>query len=198
MLSRCCFGETGYNNLMNKVFIYGVPGSGKTYASIVLQKKLGIELLEADILRAEFQKDTTPKKDPFFFVGTCQAYKYFGEINSENCKKGLLEVRKAMSEIVSREIEKSDRLIVEGAFLDPNILNSLGKMVLVVTSDEAEHRKHFFENRLEEEDKINEFKAVRLVQESLITEARNLNIDIIENNDKILDQLDECLIGVIK
>lgn len=174
-----------------KTFIYGVPGSGKTYVSLFLQKQFGTSLLEVDLLRSVAQKNTTADKDPFLFVGTCQAYKYFGEMSEENCKKGLIAVREAMSNIVEKEIGNID--IAEGAFLNPNTLGGLGRMILVVTLDENKHREQFFQNRPENDDKINEFKSARIVQGYLIQEARELGVCIIENNYQLRQQLENIL-----
>ncbi len=169
-------------NQKGPVFIYGVPGSGKTHLSQLLQAKLGIPLLEADILRAEAQKNTTKEKDPFLFVGTCQAYKNFGELNSENCIRGLKAVRDALKdEVLSKLINY--RGIVEGAFLDPHILRGQGQMQLIVTRDEARHKNYFFQHRPESQENLDEFRAARLVQDYLIQEATELGIGIIENND---------------
>jgi 2-phosphoglycerate kinase len=173
----------------NFIFVYGVPGAGKTYGSGILKNKLGFSLLEADILRAEAQKDKTPDKDPFLFVGTCQAYKYFGKINRENCIKGLVAVREAMGPIVEDRMRGSVDLIVDGAFLDPNELKDYGKMILITAVDEEKHRRDYFQNRPHEQDKIDEFNSARLVQEYLIKEAQDLNIKIIDNDDTFEQKL---------
>lgn len=177
----------------NLIFIYGASGAGKTHVSLVLQKRLKTSLFEADSIRDVVQKDTTKEKDPLLFLGTAQAYKHFGGVNPENCVKGLLAVREAMAGFVGKEIQNKNKTIIEGAFLDPNKLIRHGKMLLIVTTDESGHKKHFFEHRPENQDNIDEFRSARMVQDYLIEEARNLDITIIENNDELLSQLEEII-----
>ena len=71
-----------------KIFIYGVPGSGKTYISQKMSDNLKLPLFEADTLKEELKKLTTKEDSPFLFLGTCQAYRHFGELNDENVIKG--------------------------------------------------------------------------------------------------------------
>ncbi len=176
--------------MQNKIFIYGVPGSGKTYFSKLLKEKLNWPLLEADTLRPKAQKDKTVGENPFLFLGTCQAYKKFGELNPENTVKGLKAVREALQEWVLSEVERHTQVVVESAFLDPNIISNRGEVLLVITKDEALHKSYFFQNRSESEESLNEFKAARLVQDYLIEEAEKLNIKIIENNSDIRNKIE--------
>ena len=168
--------------MRNLVFIYGVPGSGKTFISRKMADSLNLSLLEADTLKDELRKLTTKEESPFLFLGTCQAYRYFGESNEENIVKGLKSVRQALHDRVDKEIEIRDDLMVEGAFLDPNLLIERGKIILVITSNEEQHRKQFFEHRDDNEDNRNEFRVARIIQEFLIKEAKNLPVEVIEND----------------
>jgi|SRR3989338_49402 len=164
-----------------KIFIYGVPGSGKTYISQKMSDNLKLPLFEADTLKEELKKLTTKEDSPFLFLGTCQAYRHFGELNDENVIKGLKAVRQALAESVAKEVQNHKAVIIEGAFLDPNLLKDLGRLILVITSDEEQHRRQFFQHREKSEDNISEFKAVRIIQNFLINEAKALNIEIKEN-----------------
>lgn len=159
-----------------RIFIYGVPGAGKTYYSKVLGKKLNILVFEADKLKN--------KVFPFQNLGTCLAYKRFGELTPENARKGLFLVRDALRDAVEKEIPNKSELIVEGAFLDPHSLIKFGKLMLIITPDEKKHKSQFLKHREKVLDlQENEFKAARMIQEYLIIEAKRLGTKIIENSN---------------
>lgn len=166
---------------MNNIFIYGVPGSGKTYTSQKMSHDLNLPLFEADTLKKEVRKLTTKEESPFLFFGTCQAYQCFGKLNEENVIKGLKAVRQALSARVNEEIKNHDGIILEGAFLDPNLLKDDGKLILIITSDEEQHEDQFFQHREKNDVNMEEFKASRIIQNFLINEAEDLNIEVMEN-----------------
>ncbi len=178
----------------NKIFIYGAPGVGKTSFSLKLQKKLGCPLIEADYLREVVaQKENSPEKDPFIYVGTKEAFRHFGELNEENVIRGLKAVRKSMAPYVAKEILKqSGKLIMEGSFLDPQLLANEGKLCLVLTMDEDRHRTQFFKQREQNKNSSEAFLASRIIQNCLIQEAKRYSVKIIEN-DKDMDNLIEKL-----
>ena len=118
----------------------------------------------------------------FYSLGQAKHNRHFGELNQENVINGLKSVRNALADRVSKEIQSSDKFILEGAFLDPDILKNKGRLILVITSSEEQHRKQFFHHREENEDNLNEFKAARIIQDLLINEAKVLNIEIKEND----------------
>ena len=168
---------------MSKIFIYGVPGTGKTHFSKILAKKLDLPLLEGDKIKWQTRKGTSKKDNPLLYLGTCQAYKQFGELNRENAVKGLLAVRQALSDSVTQVVKDYDSLILEGAFLDPNSLKEFGKFILLTTLDEKKHKQQFLSHREKLLDfQGNEFKAARMVQEYLITEAKSLEVEIIDSD----------------
>lgn len=167
--------------MKNLIFLYGVPGSGKTHISRNMAAELHLPLFEADALKDELRKSTTKEKSPFLFLGTCQAYRQFGELNAEHAIKGLAAVRQALAGRVDEEIQKHDEMIMEGAFLDPKLVQKYGRIILVITPDEQHHRKQFFEHRENTEANLQEFKAARIVQDFLINEAKDLQIGIVEN-----------------
>lgn len=167
----------------NKIFIYGAPGAGKTTYSLRLQKELGYPLIEGDYLREVMaQKEKTQEEDPFVYVGVKDAFRHFGILNDENVIKGLKAVRKSMSPYMSKEISQhKDSLILEGAFLDPGALNGLGKLILIITSDESKHRSQYFQHREQSDIQIENFKAVRIIQNYLIDKAKSYTVEILEN-----------------
>lgn len=167
----------------NKIFIYGVPGVGKTYYSKMLGKKLNAPVVEGDKIRDECKKVNTKKINPFLFLGTCEAYSEFGDLDYRNVAKGLLAVRQALNDAVLTEISKHDKLILEAAFLNPAQLKNFGEVILLTTIDEKAHEKRFlnhFEKRFDIQ--RNEFRAARLAQQYLIQEARKLEVEVVENN----------------
>jgi 2-phosphoglycerate kinase len=54
-------------------------------------------------------------------------------------------------------------------------------MILIITSDEEQHKRQFFEHRENDQINIEEFRATRIIQDFLINEAKSLNIEIMEN-----------------
>jgi len=177
--------------MINKIFIYGVPGSGKTYISQKMADDLKLPLFEADVLKEELRRLTTKEESPFLFLGTCQAYREFGELNKDNAIKGLKAVRQALADRVNKEIDNLDKILIEGAFLDPNLLNNNGRMILVIAPDEEEHRNQFFEHRENNDANLEEFRAARIIQEFLVDEAGDLNLEILEN--KLVEKINKSL-----
>jgi 2-phosphoglycerate kinase len=164
------------------MFLYGVPGSGKTFMSVKLGKKLGIKVIEADKFRKILQKSITQADDPFLYSSTCKAYQLLGDLNKENVINGLLKVRKSLTEFVSTQAYISDNFVMEGAFLDPNLLIHIGKPILIVTKDEETHKRRFLMHREKLLDIYqNEFRAARIVQEHLIKEANKLRVEIMDS-----------------
>ncbi len=167
----------------SKIFIYGVPGSGKTTFSLDLKDKVNYPLVEGDTLRVLAQKDKTKEEDPFAYMGVTGAFRKFGELTEENVIKGLKAVRTNMVPYIQEEIEKyPNELILECAFLDPQQLIGKGKIILLTKKDEEGHRKQFFTHSEENEKSLEHFKAARITQDFLINEAKNYPIKIIENN----------------
>ncbi len=163
-----------------RIFIYGVPGVGKTHYAKILGKELSLTVREADKVKIIARKNK-PKKDyPFLYLGTCLAYRQFGELNKENAIKGLLAVRQALSEAVEAEIKEHDNAIIEGAFLDPRLVTKFGRTILLTAKDEQKHRQQFLHHREKLFDfNSDEFHSARIIQEYLIEEARQLKIEVI-------------------
>ncbi len=169
--------------MLNKIFIYGVAGSGKTTFSLDLKEKTNYTLVEGDTLRALAQKGKTKEEAPFAYMGTSGAFRKFGDLTEENVIKGLRAVRDNMIPYIQEEIEKHpNELIFECAFLDPEQVMNKGKLILLTKTDEESHRKQFFAHREENETGLEHFKAVRIIQEFLIAEAKQYPVEIVENN----------------
>ena len=166
-----------------KIFIYGVPGSGKTTFSLYMKEKIGYPLVEGDELRTLAQKGTTREETPFAYMGMTGAFRKFGELTEENVIQGLKAVRKNMVPYIQEEIEKYPaELILECAFLDPERVTGKGRVILLTKQDEESHWKQFFTHREENEKSLEHFKAARIIQDYLIDEAKKYDVEIIENN----------------
>lgn len=159
------------------IFIYGVPGTGKTYYSKLLGKQLGLPVIEGDKIKNIARKGRPKNQFPFLYLGTCQAYQVFGELNQVNAIQGLKEVREALRPFVIEEIKKQNSFILEAAFLDPNELQQFGKVILLTLTDENLHKKRYLSHREKILDfSANEFKTARIIQKFLIEEAEKLGI----------------------
>lgn len=166
-----------------RVFIYGVPGTGKTSFSRLLGKRLRIPVVEADTIKRKIRKSKPKDQSPFLHLGTCKAFTLFGELTEENAIKGMLAVRNAFRDAVIKEVKLQGDLILEGAFLDPISLKKFGKVVLLTTIDKDRHRRQFLHHREKLPDiTMSEFKAARMVQKHLFKEAQKLGADILDND----------------
>lgn len=177
-----------------RIFIYGVPGTGKTYVSHLLSDKLKTQVLEGDLIKKEMQKYSSKEINPILFSGTCTAYREFGELNYLNAIKGLKAVREMLKNKVLNEIKNYQNFILEAAFLVPKSLKNEGMIFLITTIDEQEHKEHFFKHRNKTNDLINsEFKAARIIQGFLIEEAKSLGIKILDNHRNPEELIQEIL-----
>lgn len=166
-----------------RIFIYGVPGSGKTYFSKIVGRDLGLQIIEADSFKKKVQTRKPKDKYPFLYSGTCGAYKQFGQLSQETAVKGLTSVRQAFDKFIQNEIKRKDQFVLEGAFLNPLSFKDKGILILIVTTDEKKHQKQYFQHREKLLDITHsEFRAARIIQEFLIKEAKGLGIKIIEND----------------
>jgi len=168
--------------MTRNIILYGVPGSGKTSLARALSESLKLPHLEADEVRRIGKQGKSPTANPFFFLPTTEAYQAFGARTSENVIQGLLEVRNAYKDLVIKEIDTyKEGCIAEAAFLDPVSLKNKGLVILITVPDEKKHRQQFLEHRTEDAFTNGQFENARLIQDSLIKEAKELNISTIEN-----------------
>ena len=168
----------------HKYFIYGVPGVGKTTFASTFAKQHNYKYLELDYLRIKSQKTTIREKEPFIYEYSTEAWKKFGELSIDTAVEGFLAVRKAFQKYIALEIAQfNEDLIAEAVYIDPLVAKTLkSKVTLIITSDEKLHYSHFFLHRDNSNEEDMQFKAARYIQSFLIKEARDLNIEIIDNN----------------
>jgi len=158
------------------IFLYGVPGVGKSTVSAVLAKKLGVDVFYGDDIREEGKLGKSVETDPFYFLPTTEAYKVIGERSPENVIKGFLAVREAYVSLFEEKIrEYKDGSIIECAFLTPLLIKEWGKVILLHHSSEMQHRKQFMLNRNIDSPLVREkFENARWIQDYLLEEKRTL------------------------
>jgi 2-phosphoglycerate kinase len=165
------------------ILIYGAPGNGKTTISRLLHKKIELPIFEGDYIREVIaQSDESEEEQPFIFVGTKQAWRRFGMLNSKNVIKGLKAVRKSMLPYVNETVSTQNNLIFDAAFLDPSKYQSKAKLFLLVTLKEEVHYEHYFVNRIKTKEIEEGFTASRIIQNYLVEEAQKLPVIVIEND----------------
>lgn len=168
------------------IFIYGVPGSGKTTLAKLLGESLDQDYFEADLIRNIIQKGKTIEKEPFYFLPTTESYKALGERTQENVISGMLNVRVALKDSVDKKIfsYKQD-VIFESSFLDPKSLKSKGLVILLTIPSDINHKKQFLVHRTEKSFTNGQYENARMIQNYFISEAKKLGIIILENSGDI-------------
>ncbi len=83
-------------NQVQRILIYGVPVSGKTFYSKILAEQLHVPVIEGDLLKRAVRKGHAKAQSPFLYLGTCQVYKQYGRLGYDTAIRGLLSVRSAL------------------------------------------------------------------------------------------------------
>lgn len=161
----------------NKIFLYGTPGVGKSTSSREITRRLNLPKYELDLIKASAQKSTTKDKDPFIYLGTCQAWQAFGGKNIDKTKLGLNAVRQSVLKYI-KDLYTQNEGVFEGAFIDPFDTQKLGQTILIIVQSELVHRSQFFKDREVTQSTIDEFDVARMLQEHLKREALNLGVRI--------------------
>jgi len=175
---------------MSRLFLYGAPGVGKTHIASLAGKAIEVCVIEGDQLKSKARQGVSRLTVPFLYLGTCQAYQEYGELTAEHVIKGLRSVRQALREVVIETVEADENMILEGAFLDPVMLQQYGTCFLITCSDEQEHQRRFLQHREKLLDwNENEFRAARIAQEYYIQEAHTFGVQIIDSMDPIDESL---------
>lgn len=173
----------------NKIFLYGTPGVGKSTSSREITRRLNLPKYELDLIKISAQKSTTKDKDPFVYLGTCQAWQAFGRKNIDNAKSGLNAVRQSVIKYI-RELYTQNEGVFEGAFIDPFDTQKLGQTILIIVQSELVHRSQFFKDREVTQSTLDEFEIARMLQEYLKREALNLGVRIWSELDLQRSRLD--------
>lgn len=170
-----------------RIFIYGVPGSGKTTIGRVLAARLGYRFMEGDRVRMHAQGSSPqPCQDPFLFLGTTEAWRQFGELSHHTAVEGLMAVRDGLAPYVAAEIEHQlEPFVLEAAFLRPRDVQRVGPVLLVVTEDEQIHESHFFEHRVRDQPALEAFRAARMLQDYLTREAGQAGVGLLSNRGAV-------------
>lgn len=168
------------------IFLYGVPGVGKSTLAEVLAKKFGFDYVELDDVRPRIQQRVSKDEDPFLYEYTTEAWKRFGEFNEENVMKGFMAVRQSMSKYIAQELVNRKRFVAEAVFVDPAIFQNANSAIFLITSpDEKQHYSQFFAHRLRIDEENGRFKAARYIQDFLVTEAQSLAVAQVRNEQDI-------------
>jgi 2-phosphoglycerate kinase len=162
----------------SKIFLYGVPGVGKTYLSKKLAKIYKLPVIELDKLRIHAQEGKLIETDPFLFLGTTEAYKVFGKPTKQNILRGLNEVRDAFNPLINDSLDTvgNKQFIAESAFIKPDLYKNQGIVILIIQPDIDVHKKQFFTHRKNNEEMRKSFLAARVIQDYLQKEAKEKNI----------------------
>ena len=165
-----------------RLFLYGVPGVGKTHLARRLHQITGLPLLEADRLRDAAQMMHPPDKEPFLYCGTTEAYRQFGGRPSEGTiARGLNAAREALQPFVTAYLnEHPEGAILEAAFLDPRLLRPLGRPVLLICSRRIQHGWRSRQHRPLTASSPVAMGVARRLQRYLIGEAEQLGIAILD------------------
>ena len=164
------------------IFIYGVPGSGKSTLGSLLSKELRLPFFETDTIKAIAQKEKTIKTNPYYFLHTTEAYKALGKRTPKNIIQGLLNVRKAFEDLIFEKILLfKNGGVIEGAIFDPKKFINIGQIFLLTIPSDRKHRKQFLVHRTKESFMNGQFENARIIQEYLITEAKKFGIPILKN-----------------
>lgn len=164
------------------IFIYGVPGSGKTTLGNLLSKELKLPFCETDTIKALAQKGKPIKTNPYYFLHTTEAYKALGKRTPKNIIQGMLNVRKAFENLIIKKILLfKNGGVIEGAIFDPKNFINKGQVFLITIPSELKHRKQFLVHRTKESFANGQFENARIIQEYLIEEAKKLDIPILKN-----------------
>jgi 2-phosphoglycerate kinase len=174
-----------------KLFIYGVPGTGKTTLSKELAIDNDLDFYELDLVKKEAQKYVSKEINPFLHQGTCRAWQLLGEETIKSYICGFNEVRKSMLKYVQK-IYKRNYGVFEGAFIDPTDTVNYGQNILLIVESESKHRNQFFTHRNIDQATVSEFEVVRIIQQHLICEADALGVRVVESSE--VYDLNLCLL----
>lgn len=167
---------------MNKIFIYGVAGTGKEAISHHLKARLNLPLIETDDIREQaLALANLDSPDPFRYVNAQQAWRTYGQLSADSAIQGLQAVRQSNQAIIDNQLAMYEAAICEGVFLDP-AYSRHGQMFLITTASPSRHRRQYYQHRPMTDENEEGFVAGRLLQEHLIQEAADYPVIIIENH----------------
>jgi len=168
-----------------RLYLYGVPGVGKTHLARRLSAQTDAGLFEADALRDLALSQAAGPHDPALDRGTTEAYRLYGAPNPENILRGLTDVRAALSPwLVARLRDHPDAAITEAAFLEPASLLAWGQPCLLCCPRLRQHARRFFRHRPWRFSSLRSFWVARRLQLLLLTEAHRLGIPVVCTADE--------------
>ena len=169
------------------IFIYGVPGTGKTTIAKKLAERLNYTYIELDNVRKKAQFNVPKQEDPFLYEWTTEAWKQFGKLNENTAIEGFQAVRNSLNKYVLNELsEQKGSYIAEAVFINPTLFSSKDSIGnLVIVPDEKQHYSQFFVDRPRSVEEDKQFRAARYIQDYLIKESQNEHISTTVNKSNI-------------
>ncbi len=166
---------------MNNVYIYGVPGTGKSTVAKTVARHLKYRFVELDDIRPIAQSKVNVSQEPFLYEYTTEAWRRFGSLNYENVVRGLTHIRDAFEPFIWDYLNGyRENAIAEAVFVKPQ-----ASSILIVNTNEDLHYSNFFVHRKHGEDADLQFKAARLMQDFLILEANEKGISVVQNDSTV-------------
>lgn len=133
------------------ILVGGIPGVGKSSISGYIARNLDIDIvLSGDYLR-EFARPLLSENDADIIgVSVYEAWKLFGEENSDNIRKGFLAqgeiLNRGLNAVLSRAIRNGESLIVESLYfipsqIEPEILKNIIAFYIHISEKELNSQR---------------------------------------------------------
>lgn len=206
------------------VLFGGAPGVGKSALASEVGYRLGIpRIVSTDSVRQALRSLIGPELSPILHASTYEAWR--AELlpsERETAKpermrvlRGFLaqvnQLKPALTAIVERNIYEATPFVMEGVQIVPGISPAhdtdgatIIPLVLVV-EDEDDHLKHFAtregqtSNRRGQQNLINHFQEIRILQEFIRSQAERHGVSVIEASDfdKAVDRCVDHVLDVL-
>lgn len=204
------------------VLIGGAPGVGKSSLAAELAYRLGIRrVVSSDAVREALRSLISPQLSPSLHRSSFTAWRSdllpseqkTAKPKRKRVTRGFQaqaqQLGTALTAIVERSVVEATSVVVEGIHLVPGLLPldafddaTVLELVLVV-SDEAQHRDHFAAREIETRNKrsqgsyVEHFEEIRMIHDYLAKRAEGEGVPVIEasNFDEAVDRALELVLN---